>query len=140
MFANLPFALTSRTQVPNRLHYTKAPTYVRWQRKQRADRRKLGPLICAALVESHRVDGAPRQKTVAYLGGIREGYIESALGRHLKFWRDVTQRLDQLGDGLTVEEREKVETALAKRVRRPTDAESAKLDESLASLGLMKCA
>ncbi len=113
--------------------------YVRWRRKQRSDRKKLGPLLCAELVESRRVDGAPRQRTVAYLGGIREGCIESALGRHVKFWQDVTERLDQLGDGLTVEEREKIETALAKRVRRVTDAERAELDKLLASLGLTKC-
>ena len=113
--------------------------YVRWQRKQRADLHKLGPLLCAELVESRRVDGAPRQRTVAYLGGIREGCIESALGRHVRFWRDVTQRLDQLGDGLAPGVREKVETALAKRVRRVTDAERAELDKLLASLGLAKC-
>jgi len=113
--------------------------YVRWQRKQRADRDNLGPLLCAVLVESRRVDGAPRQRTVAYLGGIREGCIESALGRHLNFWQDVTQRLDQLGDGLAPDQREKVEEALAKRVRRVTDAERAELDKLLASLGLAKC-
>lgn len=62
------------------------------------------------------------------------------LGRHVKFWRDVTQRLDQLGDGLAPDERKKVETALAKRVRRVTDAERAELDKLLASLGLTKCA
>ncbi len=113
--------------------------FVRWQRKQRVDRKRLGPLICAELVESRRVDGAPRQRTVAYLGGIREGCIESALGRHVKFWRDVTQRLDQLGDGLAPAVREKVEEALAKRVRRVTDAERAELDEMLARLMAMTC-
>ena len=61
------------------------------------------------------------------------------LGRHVKFWRDVTQRLDQLGDGLAPDERKKVETALAKRVRRVTDAERAELDEMLARLMAMTC-
>lgn len=111
--------------------------YVRWNRKQRVDRKKLGPLLCAVLVESHRVDGAPRQKTVAYLGGIREFSIDSKLGRRVRFWGDVTQRLDQLGGDLAPEQRKKVETALAKRVKRPTDAEKlAELEKMLASLRL----
>ena len=113
--------------------------YVRWQRKQRADRDNLGPLLCAELVESRRVDGAPRQRTVAYLGGIREGSIDSKLGRHVKFWGDVTERLDKLGGDLAPGVREKVEEALAKRVRRVTAAERAELDELLASLGPTKC-
>ncbi len=113
--------------------------YVRWQRKQRADRDNWGPLLCAVLVESRRVDGEPRQRTVAYLGGIREGCIESALGHHVKFGRNVARRLDTLGDDLAPAERKKVEEALAKRVRRVTDAERAELEKMLASLGLTKC-
>ncbi len=112
--------------------------YVRWQRKKRVDHRKLGPLLCAVLVESRRVDGEPRQRTVAYLGGIREGCIERFLGRHIQFWQDVTERLDALGDDLGPDEREKIEEALAKKVRRVTDAERAELDKLLASLGLSK--
>lgn len=113
--------------------------YVRWRRKQRVDRHKLGPLLCAELVESRRVDGAPRQRILAYLGGIREGRIEVALGRHINFWRGVTRRLDDLGDGLKPGERERVEEALAKRVRRVTDAERAELDEVLARLLATTC-
>ena len=52
---------------------------------------------------------------------------------------DVGWRLDQLGDGLAPEEREKVETALAERVRRVTDTERAELDKFLVSLWPTKC-
>ena len=106
--------------------------YVRWQRKKRVDRNKLGHLLCAVLVESRRVDGEPRQKTVAYLGGIREGCVERFLEHHACFWRDVTQRLDQLGDDLAPEERKTVEEALAKRVRRLTESEFAGVKKMLA--------
>ena len=106
--------------------------YVRWQRKKRVDRNKWGRLLCAVLVESRRVDGEPRQRTVAYLGGIREGCVERFLGHHACFWRDVTQRLDHLGDDLAPAEREKVEEALAKRVRRLTESEFAEFDKLLA--------
>ncbi len=106
--------------------------FVRWQRKKRVDRDKWGQLLCAVLVESRRVDGEPRQRTIAYLGSIREGCIESALGWHVEFWHDVARRLDQLGDGLAPDEREKVEAALAKRVRRLTESEFAKVNKMLA--------
>ena len=112
--------------------------YVRWQRKKRVDRRGQGPLLCAVLVESRRVEGEPRQRTVAYLGGIREGCVESKLAHHVHFWQNVTQRLDQLGDDLGPGKRERVEEVIAKRVRRVTDAERAELDKMLANLGLKK--
>ena len=114
--------------------------YVRWRRKQRADLDKLGQLLCAELVECRRVKGEPRQRIIAYLGGIREGCIEIVLGRHVRFWQDVAQRLDFLDDDLTTEERERIETALAKRVRRVTNAEGAELDEMLARLMATTCA
>ena len=70
--------------------------YVRWQRKKRVDRYKWGHLLCAVLVESHRVDGEPRQKTVAYLGGIRESFIDERENEHRAFWRHADKRLDEL--------------------------------------------
>ena len=88
--------------------------------------------MTAVLVECRRIDDRPRQRTVAYLGSIREGGIKSTLARLVKFWLGVTERLDQLGDAITPEERERIEAALAKRVRRVTVAERAELDESLA--------
>ena len=112
--------------------------FVRWRRKQRVDRNKLGPLLCAELVESHRVDCAPRQKTIAYLGGIREDCIGVVPGRHIKFWEGVTERLDKLGDDLAPDERENIEEVLAKRVRRATEAERAALIKFLTSPGLTK--
>ena len=104
---------------------------MRWQSRARK-RRGGSPLLTAILVECRRIENRPRQRTVAYLGSIREGCIESTLARHVKFWLGVTERLDQLGDAITPGERERIEAALAKRVRRVTDAEHAGLNESLA--------
>ena len=82
--------------------------YVRWQSRARK-RRGGSPLLTAVLVECRRINHKPRQRTVAYLGSIREGCIESTLARHVKFWLGVTGRLDQLGDAITPEERESIE-------------------------------
>ena len=107
--------------------------YVRWQRKRRVDKDGWGALLTATLVESRRIDGKPRQHSIAYLGSIREGLIERGLSRHGYFWRDATERLDQLD--MTHGQREKIETALALRVRRLTDSERAEVNRRLGSWG-----
>ena len=49
--------------------------YLKWQSRPR---KRIGsPLLTAVLVESHRVGGKPRQRTVAYLAGIRDVRIGS---------------------------------------------------------------
>ena len=93
--------------------------FVRWQRKQRVDRYNRGPLLCAVLVKSRRVDGEPRQRTVAYLGGIRESFIDEREKEHRAFWRHADERLDELA--LDPEARAKVEAAIDSRVRRVID-------------------
>ena len=107
--------------------------YVRWQCRRRVRRRKSSPLLTAVLVESRRVDGRPRQRTVAYLGGIREAYVDEREKEHRAFWRGVDERLDALG--LDPEVRARVEASVESRVRRVTPKNQAEFDAAQARLG-----
>ena len=58
--------------------------YVRWKKRERSRRgwhTEPPQLLTAVLVESRRVDGKPRQRTVAYLGSIRSDYLDDATFR-----------------------------------------------------------
>lgn len=76
----------------------------------------------AIAVESVRVDGKPRQRHVAYLGGITESGM-AILNQRRYFWNDVDKRLDQLSDRIAPGEREKLEAAIEKKIPRLTDGE-----------------
>jgi hypothetical protein len=76
----------------------------------------------AVLAESRRVNGRPRQKIVKYLSSIREQEMRSPIYA-TKFWRQVESALASLV--LDPATRQKVETALSRRVARPTHAELA---------------
>ena len=57
--------------------------YIRWERRRHADYTKYGSpppghTLIARLVESRRVDGKPRQRHVAYLGGILSDRLDDA--------------------------------------------------------------
>ena len=62
--------------------------YVRWNRKKRTKKIEWvmneGDYIYAVLVETRRIDGKPRQKTIKYLGGIGENN-PNVYGR-MRFW------------------------------------------------------
>ncbi len=90
--------------------------------------------MCAVLVESRRIDGKPRQQTVAYLGSIREGLVNLAIRRGY-FWRDVTQILDGLGKRVSRDDRAKIEGRIAERVPALTAAERSEANEILATHG-----
>lgn len=100
--------------------------YVRWQRRGRVRRGRSSPLLTAVLVESRRVDGKPRQRVVAYLGGIREAYVDKREWEHRTFWRGVVDRLDALG--LDLETRARTEASVESRVRRVTPDNQAVFD------------
>ncbi len=100
--------------------------YVRWQRRRRVRKRKSSPLLTAVLVESCRVDGKPRQKGIAYLGGIREAYVDERAWEHRAFWLSVDERLDALG--LDPETRARIEASVESRVRRVTPENQAEFD------------
>ncbi len=112
--------------------------FVKWQRRRETSaywQKEAGDLLMASLVESRRVNGKPRHKLLTYLGSIREkraqGGPEDAV-RQDNFWRDVARRLGRrglLGNRISPDEHAKIEEALAKRVRRPAQAE---IDQSLA--------
>jgi hypothetical protein len=68
------------------------------------------------------VNGAPRQKHLAYLGGIAEDMKANAEARRT-FWSKVTAALDALKK-LKPEDRQKIEKSLAARVPPPTNSVS----------------
>ena len=80
----------------------------------------------AVLIEAVRVDGKPRQRYVAYLGGFTEHGIEHAHQR-CRFWDRVNERLRALSHRLTDEDRNHIVTKLATRVPVPTRQDHAKL-------------
>lgn len=77
----------------------------------------------AYLVETRRVDGAPRQRVVAYLGTIGGQYLRTDYYGYphtaawARFWHGVDAKLDALG--VSGEERARHEAKLADVVPRP---------------------
>jgi hypothetical protein len=72
----------------------------------------------AALIESVRVNGNPRQKHIANLCGFTEHQIKSPY-QQIYVWQHAIKTLDRLGNRITPEERRRVEAALAERLGRP---------------------
>ena len=110
--------------------------YVRWQRQTRKKCSRMHdhvvPVFLAAiLVESHRVDGKPRQRHIAYLGGIQDVQLASA-GHRRTFWRHAQEHLDGLA--LANAQRRRIEDALARVVARPTEEESGLSEHEFARL------
>ncbi len=107
--------------------------FVRWQVRSRK-RRGGSPLLTAVLVESRRVDGQPRQRVIAYLGGIRERYIDEREKEHIAFWTRVDDRLDELG--LDAGTRARIEASVESRERRVTPESQAEFDAAEARVKL----
>jgi hypothetical protein len=74
----------------------------------------------AILVEGARVKGRSTQQHIAYLGGIRESAI-AIIHQRCWGWDALNKRLDQLGSRISQENRRRIEAAIAKKVRRPTN-------------------
>lgn len=86
--------------------------FIKWQtRNRRTSTKTLGHLLTCSLVESCRVEGKPRHRVVAYLGGIRDAMHTN---HRIAFWQNVRHRLDQLD--LDPDTRAKIETDIATRV------------------------
>lgn len=92
--------------------------FVRWKRRHL--RRNRDTAWDAVLVQSVRIAGTPRQRTVRYLGSIRTRYRPAPAHRQA-FWAAVEQRLAQLA--LDPATRQAVETQLERQIPRPTAAE-----------------
>ena len=71
----------------------------------------------AVVVESVLVDGNPRQRQVALLASITESGIEIVHHRRY-FWDAVHERLDQLGNRLSTDDRRRIEAAITHKVPR----------------------
>ena len=98
----------------------------------RADTLKLDVHWAAILGEAGRVDGKPRQEHVAYHGGITESAIE-ILPQRCYFWDEVTERLDQLRNRISPDERQRIENAIADRVPLPAPADFVQTAEKAAA-------
>ena len=77
-----------------------------------------GPTCRAVLVDSMRTPLWPRLKHVAYLGPFKENNLAQDSTRAW-FWQSARRRLDRLGicGKITSRERERIEAALAQRVK-----------------------
>ncbi len=89
--------------------------FVRWQRRARGRNywgefhpSDSGDAYVAMLVESVRIEGKPRQKTVAYLGTVRSE------ADSINSWQTVLKRLDQ--SGLSPDMRRQAVEGIAKRI------------------------
>jgi hypothetical protein len=112
--------------------------FVRWKRyaRKREKYRKDEPrtLLVATLVQSERRDGKPRHKLVAYLGSIREERMEEERTKKW-FWQAADRALEELA--LPAAERQRIEEALASRVRRP-DAAKCESEETAIRLEIAR--
>ena len=107
--------------------------FVRWNKRKRFDKWKKpqADAISAVLVESQRVDGNPRQKTIKYLGSIRSDRV-NVVGWARGFWKSAEKNLSTLD--LSPEVRDKIITDLNKVVLRPSDEDVAKANEEAAEM------
>jgi hypothetical protein len=95
--------------------------FVRWQSRTRECYFPYGDITWTAiLAETKRVNGQPRQRHLAYLGSMSEERSKILVQR-CDFWDQIVDRLNKLGNRIT--DREQIETAIAKKVPRPSAAE-----------------
>lgn len=98
--------------------------FVRWKQrplKQAAPwQAKKTYTMYAVLVESVRVNGAPRQKTICYLGRIQE-HLRERPDAIIRFWKDVEWKLSGLS--LAADVRGRIEASLERVIRRATPQE-----------------
>jgi hypothetical protein len=87
----------------------------------------------AIIIESARVEGKPKQRHVAYLGGITESAIDIGAQRAW-FWVDVMRRLDGLANRVSKDDRARIEAAVGKKVPRPTVAEFEEIVRNMRSI------
>ena len=73
------------------------------------------------LAETRRIDGKPRQRHIAYLGGITDEQIANLVSR-CYFWDSVNAAFHKLGNQVTADDRQRFEKAIAARVPRPLPA------------------
>ena len=95
--------------------------YVRWNKRKRFKsgwRKKEGHYLSAVLVESHRVNGTPRQKIIKFLGSIGEESLHRVF-RCQDFWAAAEKNLASLG--LSAEDQQKIIASIEKVVPKPSE-------------------
>jgi hypothetical protein len=108
--------------------------YVRWQARPSSTpwrRRQSRGRWSAILAEAVRRSGKPRQQYIAFLGSFEQEQLldpEQADSCRVHFWDRVTERLDELGNRVSSERRQRIETALAKKVPPPTPEQREAVD------------
>jgi hypothetical protein len=78
--------------------------------------------LSVILAETKRIDGKPRQRHIAYLGGITDEQIKCPDSR-CYFWDSVTAAFDRLGNQVMPSDRQRFEAAIAERVPCPSSEE-----------------
>jgi hypothetical protein len=78
-----------------------------------------GSGLSCILAETKRIKGKPKQRHLAYLGGIRTIGIANDFQRCF-FWDSVTAAFDRLHNKVKPEDRKRFEAAIAARVPRPS--------------------
>lgn len=105
--------------------------FIRWKRRKKAKARPgrrrrwrsdAGDSLYCVLIESFRVNGAPRQRVICYLGSLDENDREK-LWLRVDFWEAVDAKL--AGLDLTRRERTKIEESISRVVARVPEAEAA---------------
>src|SRR5262245_29494257 len=90
----------------------------------RADTEEFDVHWSAALSECVWINGRPRQRHLAYLGGITESAITHSAGARYLFWKKLVERLAEAS--VAGKDRRLIEDAVAARVPRLTEQERAK--------------
>lgn len=103
--------------------------FIRWKRRKKAKtptgrrirRSDAGDSLYCVLIESQRVNGAPRHKVICYLGSLDENSREK-LWLRVDFWDAVDAKLNKLD--LTRRERTKIEESIGQVVARVPEPEA----------------
>jgi hypothetical protein len=90
--------------------------------RRRRWRSDAGDSLYCVLIESYRVNGAPRQRVICYLGSLDENDREK-LWLRVDFWEAVDAKLSKLE--LTRRDRAKIEESIGRVVARLPDSEAA---------------
>jgi hypothetical protein len=98
---------------------------IRWERYPHqwpgyTNPRNAGVRWKAVLAQNIRIDGKPWQKHIACLGSYHEHDRDRIPLWHVGFWRRAAAKLDQFGNRISADDREKIEAAIAGKVQRPT--------------------
>lgn len=107
--------------------------YLRWKKQKFIARDGAEDIwLSAQIVESHRIDGKPRQKVVMALGRIKESLLKETLPRRDFWWRvDRNLLKEVIGGELCEKFREQISVAVPKPSYREIDIACDKATEEI---------